>query len=356
MTNKVTFSGADKLIIVNPNVTDIDVAEDLYSEWKRWALQDDNAKFLAAFRTFGGDSTVPGQFAPRYFFLINGWQILVNNGEEVTIGVNLYTDNDIPIYIVENNSAVIDRNSDAVVVDRGIEQSSDYQGKIILNTLVGVSGTNYPIGTYALPVNNIEDAIVISNQTGIKDVYLFGGLTISTNIQDLNIFGSNTRDEIILNSVELIDVSITQCLLHGTYSGFINVNSTILKELSGLSGIFKNCGISEDLYFSENSDVSVIDSHTLLTSNINTPTLYLNNSVRLSMNRYSGSLKLENCLSDSEIYIDYVAGSCIIENTCTDGIITLRGIGQLQDNSNGTLVITDGLFQPDKPIVIGGIR
>ena len=68
MANKVIFSGESKHIIVKSGVTEIDVQVDLYSDWKEWVVESDNSKYLQAFRTFGGDPTITGQFAPRYFF------------------------------------------------------------------------------------------------------------------------------------------------------------------------------------------------------------------------------------------------------------------------------------------------
>jgi len=85
--HKVTFDGVNKLIIVNPGETTINVQIDIYSDWKEWVRLDsgidnvlrvDNSPFLAALRTIGGDPTVVGEAAGDLYFLINGWQIQVN--------------------------------------------------------------------------------------------------------------------------------------------------------------------------------------------------------------------------------------------------------------------------------------
>ena len=104
---KVTFDGENKIIKVNDGIFEIDVQIDLYSAWKDWVINDEGAQWDPAFRTTGGDPTnIAGtQFSPRYYFLINGWRILVDNGLTVSIQLNLYTDNpDGQIYITENNS------------------------------------------------------------------------------------------------------------------------------------------------------------------------------------------------------------------------------------------------------------
>ena len=77
--SKVFFDGSTKLITVVTGVTNLDVGVDIYLEWKKWVLESDNSKWLPAFRSFGGDSTTVNQNAPYYYFLINGWQVKIQN-------------------------------------------------------------------------------------------------------------------------------------------------------------------------------------------------------------------------------------------------------------------------------------
>lgn len=92
---QVTFDGPNKLIIVDNGVTELDATVDLYSDWKEWMLTSgsDNAKYLPAFRTTGGDELPGGQFISGYFFLTNGWRIRPYEGDHgLTIVGNLFVD------------------------------------------------------------------------------------------------------------------------------------------------------------------------------------------------------------------------------------------------------------------------
>lgn len=90
---KVTFNGTNKLIIVNNGETILDVGVDIYSDWKEWFLQSDNAKYLQSLRTIGGDPTVGGQSVAPYYFLMNGWRIRPYEGNHVlTVDGNLFVD------------------------------------------------------------------------------------------------------------------------------------------------------------------------------------------------------------------------------------------------------------------------
>lgn len=111
-----TFDGVTKKITLVGAVHD--VQRDLYSAWKRWVTSGDGHRYAPAFRTFGGDPTSPGQKAPAYFFLTEGWRVLIN-GQTVDISTNLYTDEgDSPVEFINGGVATI-KNSDSPTVDTG---------------------------------------------------------------------------------------------------------------------------------------------------------------------------------------------------------------------------------------------
>ncbi len=93
MTDKVTFDGENKLIIVNQDETVLDVRDDIYSAWKRWAANADNAKYAAAMRSVGGDPLPGGRFLGSTFFLLNGWKIRPFEGDHtLNVQGNLYSE------------------------------------------------------------------------------------------------------------------------------------------------------------------------------------------------------------------------------------------------------------------------
>ena len=102
---KVTFHGDTRLIVVNEGDGghNLDAAIDLYSDWKEWMLQGDNAKFVPAFRTIGGDPLGAGLSAGAYFFLQNqeGWRIRPHeDSHELTITGNLYAEEaTLPMFV-----------------------------------------------------------------------------------------------------------------------------------------------------------------------------------------------------------------------------------------------------------------
>ena len=90
--SNVSFNGITKLITVNTGITSIDVGLDLYSEWKKWVLLDDNAKYLPAFSAIGGDLLGDNRYLGSTYFLENEWKIKPYEGNHtLSVSGNLYT-------------------------------------------------------------------------------------------------------------------------------------------------------------------------------------------------------------------------------------------------------------------------
>lgn len=94
---KVSFDGITKIISITQapvnNLIEIDVQVDLYSDWKEWVLQSDNAKYAPALRSVGGDPISQTRSLGATYFLINEWKIRpFNTDHRLLLVGNLYTD------------------------------------------------------------------------------------------------------------------------------------------------------------------------------------------------------------------------------------------------------------------------
>lgn len=111
--HKCVFDGPNKKIYISPEILEISVKDNIYSEWKEWVMKDLNARFTPAIRVIGGDSLGSGLYAGDLYFLMNSWQIVVDHFIKVS-GV-LY--NDIPEtspYIIMTGGGVISTVSNLV--------------------------------------------------------------------------------------------------------------------------------------------------------------------------------------------------------------------------------------------------
>ena len=120
-----TFDGAN-LHITLPSIGSFDTQTDIYSAWKEWIVQSDNAKYPPAFDTTGGDNVGAGQTIAPYFFCRNdlGWRIKMPeaNGEIIVAG-NLFP-RDPNAALFEQTSGYdaflrLEVSTRAVVIERG---------------------------------------------------------------------------------------------------------------------------------------------------------------------------------------------------------------------------------------------
>lgn len=103
--HKVTFDGENKIIIISPDITEINVKEDLYSAWKEWVGVDPNSKWEEAFKAIGGEPTVAGRFLGTTYFLINGWKLRTWEGNHrLMVNGNLYCDDGTEPFIPTLNN------------------------------------------------------------------------------------------------------------------------------------------------------------------------------------------------------------------------------------------------------------
>lgn len=72
-----TFDGTNRIITLPEATSEINVEQDLYSDWKEFVKVGNNAQFAPAFRTISGDPLTAALEAAPYFFLRNdlGWRI-----------------------------------------------------------------------------------------------------------------------------------------------------------------------------------------------------------------------------------------------------------------------------------------
>ena len=102
--HSVTFDGDNRLIIVNPNVSEISIKTDVYSSWKEWSRVRDNLKFLPAIRTTGGDPIGSGQYTGDVYFLINGWKLMIDVRKTKVSGVLFSDDYASAYYDLDTNN------------------------------------------------------------------------------------------------------------------------------------------------------------------------------------------------------------------------------------------------------------
>ena len=80
-----TFDGLTKIIQCDVGTTQFS-ASSIYSDWKRWVTQGDNAKYVPAFDlSVGGNPLGGAVLLGAYYFLQNGWKIRPQDSDHTLI-------------------------------------------------------------------------------------------------------------------------------------------------------------------------------------------------------------------------------------------------------------------------------
>lgn len=84
----VSFDGPTKCVIIafqsGESSASLDFGDDIYSRWKDWVLQSDNAKYEQAMLVIGGQDKGGGKRVGSTFFLLNGWLLCPDPFESTT--------------------------------------------------------------------------------------------------------------------------------------------------------------------------------------------------------------------------------------------------------------------------------
>lgn len=253
-----------------------------------------------------------------------------------------------------NDSSITNIDTVGLIGSREIEYAS-FNGVVTIDVVNGVTGTSYPIGTPVQPVNNLNDALIISDYRGFNSLYIKGGLTLENgdDISHFNVRGED-RDS---SSITLVSGCITVASnlydLHitGVCGGRMNIHRCHLDHVHGLCA--------------SGGDANIIDTHLMGTIQVRSfadqtfnfvncvgsvhtdeyTTLDVNGSVAtIQFSGFSGVLAIDGIRSSvSNFQMDVDSGNITLNSGCTLGTVTLRGIGVLNDYSTGVTVDTEGL-------------
>lgn len=347
---KVTFDGVNRLIIVDPGITELDVKIDIYSDWKEWMLLADNAKYPLALRVVGGDPVSESKNLGSTYFLLNGWRIRPQEAEHrLIIQGNLYTDpaGSSPVIRTLGNYSVIVEYSVSNIVDSSIQslptlEFSSYNNGVTIKPSSPYSGTTFPVGTLQQPVNNLTDALAIANERGLSKFFVLEDITIATGDYSGKIFEA----PVIGTGITIqAGANVSACrfenaTISGQLDGDAHIHKCIIQTATTYQGGFiEECALIGELVL-EGSDPVYLVRCVDADPGSDVPSLNLTNFTgSLSVREYFGGLSIKNKTTSDTVAIDLVTGRLIVEPTVTAGTIRVRGIGTLQNNSTGTAVV-----------------
>jgi hypothetical protein len=350
-----TFDGPNLRIILPAGENTINVESDLYSAWKQWVLSDsNNASFPPAFRaSVGGDPLSPGIESGAYFFLQNqdGWRIrpaeenntvsVIGNlvAEEPTLALTVPTLGAFTVLL--NGLQPITQSVESLLLS---QQDSSYNGTVVIDTIGGVSGVEYPTGLFGQPSDNLTDALSIASRVGADELIIIGSLTLDQSVIGFTLRGSTgeSGDILNLNGQDIDGSALKNLEVRGAGLGTVEADFCAISMVSGINGVFRQCSFPDTFTFAAGK--TSIRFCTSEVAGLGRPVFDMN-GLNLSANirAYVGGFEVRNMThASANMTIDFISGAPLLDSSNTGGNIVVRGVGNFTDNSAGSTVTKDG--------------
>lgn len=223
-----------------------------------------------------------------------------------------------------------------------------YEGVIHINTKNGSAGTVVgDNGTPQNPVDNLADAVTLAAAVGVRKYHVIGNLTLTSSHDDWTFVGDANGAVVMLNNQDVADSVFRNCELSGTIgAGPIKAEDCDLDGVGNFTGTAAGCNLlnGTDL----GSGTSTFIACASAVPGLSTPSIDLNGVASLNLRSYSGGIEVRNVSAPAQnVTLEFVAGQAILASTCSDGTITLRGVGNLTNNSTGSTIEKNAFINID---------
>lgn len=363
---KVEFYGSTGIIqvIQVPSSTgyiDLDIKSEVYNEWKLWVATSDNSKYLQALYSVGGDPLPGDKALGSTFFLINGWKIRPYSADHTfRVNGNLYCDDgSSPFVPTVGSYNVMVISTVSSLVDSVLQQLPEIEyasflGGVTINVLTGSAGTAFPLGTPQSPVNNLADAKTIAVARGFDILFVIGNLTLGATdvVSNYTIVGQGASFNASKTTITMTSGCTTsntifkECRIEGRQSGETIFHTCVIGTVTNTHCQFTDCGMAGPVTM-VNSGWTAGHTTDLMHCHTSSDWYILDynaSPIKQVYSDFSGKLKLINFSHASgNILIQISAGEIWLDSTCTNGNITLRGVGTLIDDSIGGTLNINGL-------------
>ena len=310
-------------------------------------LQDDQAG--APFET-AVENTAPvnvgGVVLARVIQVINGYTVEFEDGQ---YAVNLTAANTNLQDVALVNQVSIRPNNSAGLQDLSTLLTASYGNTVFVDIANGQPGTVIPLGTRQFPCNNLEDAVTIASTNSLSIIEFLSPTTLTgTDFSAGYHFTAESLASTVLTieaGAEIAHCSFENIHVQGVLDGMNDFRNCILGSISYTNGNLMSCGIDGTITLGGNAQCSMIDCYSDIAGGDEGQVVVIDmggSGNSLAVRNYAGGLHISNWDGTAgAVSIDLNSGRAIIDPTVTGGVITIRGIGDVIDNSTGTAVIQD---------------
>ncbi len=285
----------------------------------------------------------------------------ITAGTIIVSGVGQLVDNSTGSATVDSDGLISKETISAAVYDEiGSEiQYASFNNAVHIDVVNGVSGTTYNIGTSENPVNNIPDAVNIANGKGFEKICVHGNLALGAGdiVDGFEINGQSTiKSNIIIDSTaSVVDCIFFNATISGTLDGNAELERCVIGNLDYIEGKIYLCTLTGVITLCGTSNTRIYNCFDGCPGSGENPIIDMGGSGKgLNLRGYSGGIELRNKTGPEEVSMDIITGHVLLQDTVINGIITIRGLGSVVDNSTGSTVVND--YSVDRVVLEGKLN
>jgi hypothetical protein len=265
-----------------------------------------------------------------------------------------------PIFSTAGNQVLRTLSSSATLQElTDIQYSSqfvEYPGAVVIDTINGSAGTQYPRGTLRDPVSNLADAKVIAATYGLSKFNIVGVFILAPtdNVDGLTIVGQNSMADtvVMLAGCSTVNTAFRDLRLTGVFGGGVLVEKCSMSSCSNIgsdteSSLFNECILIESTFgFAAGlvtpQKMQFVNCVSGVQSAGGVVIDHNGSAIDSAFRKYSGAVTLVNHSGAANSVWEFDNGSITLEASCTAGHVQIRGHVDIVDNSAGTIVDANG--------------
>lgn len=355
MANKVAYDTDKRIIYVTTapvdGVVDLDVQIDLYSDIKEdWQSDATLNRFVIPISSVGGNPLPGSKVLGDTYFLEYPWKIRPYEADhKLAITGNLFSidGSAVTIPTIGNYNVLVEmfvsNLSDSSIIENPIDEQLDYSGVLHYDAanIEGV-GQSHPIGTTASPVNNITDAFALTQKYYLHNITLHSNFILDRDIEAFNFHGLLPQIIVNANGFKMHQCKFEELILTGDFNNsLIRADQCGANQLLNIYGSVDNSYLLGKILIAAGQNLNLDNSQSGIVG-LDSPEIDMQpgEDTTLSLRAFSGGMTITNC--DTPNCVATLSfqdgGKPHLEPSNTDGLLSVRGLGALDDRSAGTTV------------------
>lgn len=340
---KIIFIPIDEMSLVQETPTVIRALDLNYLRLSLKALEADETGicYLDTHRHYP-PTTVGGVTLARVIEIINGYTVTFEDGK---YAVNLYGANSNVADVTNVNQVSVRSQNSAGLTSLPVVEYASFEGGVTYDPSSPYSGTIFPTGTARQPVNNTFDAKIIADYRGLYKWYIINYMVLDyiIDLHDFTFVGKGGDRTLIHvgSEANVTGCTFIKAYVTGVLDGYSKLIDCLVGDLEYINGYMEDCVLRSGTIVLGGSETAFLFNCGTGSTDNGCPVIDCGGSGQgLVIRNYAGCFKVINKNGPEYISIDLNSGVVEIDlNTVTNGMLTIRGVGELVD-LNGDPIMT----------------